>query len=108
MKYTETFKHSLGEIASYLRAKELEPLPIIRKILDEFEKKVNFSPTCRQISLELAKLGVTDYRECNTQNGYKAIYSIDSYESSDIVIAHVIIHKRQDIQELLFNRIILY
>ncbi|MBD2810611.1 type II toxin-antitoxin system RelE/ParE family toxin [Xenorhabdus sp. Vera] len=108
INYTETFKFSLREIASYLRTKELEPLPIIQKALDEFEKKINFSPTCCQISPELAKLGVTNYRECNIQNGHRVIYSIDSDGSTDIVIAHVIIHQKQDIQALLFNRIITY
>ncbi|MCC8380334.1 type II toxin-antitoxin system RelE/ParE family toxin [Xenorhabdus sp. PB30.3] len=108
IKYTETFKHSLREVASFLRAKELEPLPIIHKALDEFEHKVKFSPACCQISPELAKLGVTSYRECNTHNGYRMIYSIDAYESSDIVIAHVILHQRQDIQALLFDRVITY
>ncbi|MDE1478103.1 type II toxin-antitoxin system RelE/ParE family toxin [Xenorhabdus bovienii] len=108
IKYTETFQHSLSEISSYLRTKGLEPLSVIEKILDEFEKKIYFSPVCCQISPELAKLGVTNYRECNTQNGYRVIYSIDSDEPLDTVVAHVITHQRQDVQSLLFNRIIAY
>ncbi|WP_431222735.1 type II toxin-antitoxin system RelE/ParE family toxin [Serratia sp. L9] len=102
VEYTETAKFSLQEIVNNLKWRQQEPTPVINELLNEFEGKVTVFPLGCPVSPELVKIGVNRYRECNTSNGYRVIYSV----SIDTVTAHVILSQRQDIQQLLFKRLI--
>ncbi|ERT11871.1 type II toxin-antitoxin system RelE family toxin [Photorhabdus temperata] len=103
VQYTETAKTSVKVISEFLRSKEIDPRPIIQKLVKEFENKVCSFPEGSPISAKLMKLGCSKYRECNTSGGYRIIYSIDN---GNQISAHVIMAQKQDIQHLLFTRLI--
>ncbi|BET97680.1 MULTISPECIES: type II toxin-antitoxin system RelE/ParE family toxin [Xenorhabdus] len=105
IKYTDTAKYSLKDIANFLRSKDIDPLPIVNDLISEFESKVSIFPLSCPISLQLSKVGVMEYRECSTKNGYRILYTVDS--ETDVVV-HVVLHQRQDIQALLLKRMIEY
>lgn len=102
IQYTKTAKLCIEDIASHLMRIEVEPKNVISSIIDHFEKRVDdFPPGC-QVCPELLKIGCAKYRECNTPEGYRILYSIDGNE----ITAHAILSHRQDIQQLLFKRLI--
>lgn len=49
------------------------------------------------------KIGCAKYREFNHAGGYRVLYSVDG----GLVTAHAILSHRQDIQQLLFKRLIM-
>lgn len=102
--YTETAKSCVDKIAVFLRSKNLEPLPILTATTQEFEDKVKVFPTGCPISSQLSKIGCTKYRECNTGNGYRILYSLNDEQTE--VTVHIIQSQREDIQQLLFDRMI--
>ena len=55
-----------------------------------------------QICPELLKIGCAKYREFNHAEGYRVLYSVDG----TLVTAHAILAHRQDVQQLLFKRLI--
>lgn len=105
IQYTDTAKYSVKNIANFLRAKDIDPLPIINDFISEFESKVSIFPLSCPISFQLSKIGVFEYRECNTKNGYRILYTVDS--ETDVVV-HIVLHQRQDTQTLLLKRMIEY
>ncbi|WMV72482.1 type II toxin-antitoxin system RelE/ParE family toxin [Xenorhabdus griffiniae] len=105
IKYTDTAKYSVKDIANFLRAKDIDPSPIINDFISEFESKVGIFPLSCPISFQLSKIGVFEYRECNAKNGYRILYTVDS--ETDVVV-HIILNQRQDIQALLLKRMIEY
>lgn len=102
IEYTLTVKTCIEEIASFLRAKEVNPKDVISEILEQFEEKVSTFPLGSPYCPELLGLGVTRYRECNVSTGYRVLYSVNG----DTVTAHAILSQRQDIKQLLFKRMI--
>ncbi|MEH4929597.1 type II toxin-antitoxin system RelE/ParE family toxin [Enterobacter cloacae] len=102
IEYTETVRTCLSEITSHLRQEEVDPGPVLAEILDQYENRVSIYPYGCQSSPELLNLGVSKYRECNTANGYRVLYTIDD----SIVTTHAILAQRQDIKQLLFRRLI--
>ena len=102
IEYTQTVKTCIEHIASYLRKQEIDVKPVVAEILNEFEGKVSLFPLGCQVCPELLKIGVGKYRECNTSGGYRVLYSVNS----STVTAHAILSHRQDIQQLLFKRLI--
>ncbi|HEY2452407.1 MAG TPA: type II toxin-antitoxin system RelE/ParE family toxin [Scandinavium sp.] len=102
IQYTKTVKFCIDDIASYLRRIDANPKDVISSIIEHFEKRVNDFPLGCQICPELLKIGCAKYRECNTPDGYRILYSVDE----GIITAHAILSHRQDIQNLLFKRLI--
>lgn len=102
VEYTLTVKTCIEHIASYLRQAEVAPRPVIEKILEQFETRVKQYPLSCQICPELLKIGCAKYRECNTPEGYRVLYSVEG----STITAHAVLAHRQDIQQLLFKRLI--
>jgi len=102
-EYTSTAKHSIEHIVSFLKRAEVEPREIITGIIDQFETTVGQFPLGCQICPELVKIGCAKYREFNTSAGYRVIYSVEESR----VTAHAVLSQRQDIQQLLFKRLIM-
>ncbi|EIC82182.1 type II toxin-antitoxin system RelE/ParE family toxin [Serratia sp. M24T3] len=102
IEYTHTVKICIEDIAHYLRRIEVEPKPVISGILEYFETRVTHFPLGCQICPELLKIGCAKYRECNTNEGYRILYSVEGYT----ITAHAILSHKQDIQQLLFKRLI--
>ncbi|QOL14641.1 type II toxin-antitoxin system RelE/ParE family toxin [Dickeya dianthicola] len=75
---------------------------MITAVIEHFEPRVNDFPLGCQICPELLKIGCAKYRECNTPDGYRVLYSVDGNE----ITAHAILSQKQDIQHLLFKRLI--
>ena len=102
VEYTQTARVSVQDIVNNLKRNRQDPAPVLTALLNEFEGKVTMFPLGCPVSPELVKTGVDRYRECNTANGYRVFYSV----SADTVTVHVILSQRQDIQQLLFKRLI--
>ena len=102
-EYTLTAKHCIDDIVSFLRRIDVAPRPVIAGILEQFENTVGQFPLGAHICPELLKIGCAKYREFNTQEGYRVLYSVDDLTIS----AHAILSQRQDIQQLLFRRLAL-
>jgi len=102
IQYTFTVKICIDDISSHLRRVEVEPKEVILGILDYFESKVNEFPLGCQIFPELLKIGCAKYRECNTPDGYRVLYSV----KGSLITAHAVLSQRQNIQQLLFKRLI--
>ncbi|MHA7845970.1 type II toxin-antitoxin system RelE/ParE family toxin [Serratia sp. D1N4] len=102
--YSETAKMTMQTIAYFLRSHQIEPRPVIGKILDEFEEKTGVFPEGSPICAELLTLGCAKYRECNTTDGYRVLYSINDKEK--VIYVHAVLSQRQNIASLLFNRIL--
>lgn len=102
IQYTKTVKLCIDDIASHLRRVEVDPKAVISGIIEHFESRVSDFPMGCQICPELLKIGCAKYRECNTPDGYRVLYSVEG----DVITAHAILSHRQDIQNLLFKRLI--
>lgn len=102
-EYTLTVRHCINDIVLHLHRAEIEPRPVVADILTQFEKVVGQSPAGSQICPELLKIGCAKYREFNHVAGYRVLYSIDGMH----VTAHAILARRQDVQQLLFKRLIM-
>ncbi|AGP44426.1 type II toxin-antitoxin system RelE/ParE family toxin [Serratia plymuthica] len=102
IEYTATAKSTLLEIVHHLKANNVLPLPVVESIITGFETRVNLFPTGCQICPELLKIGCDKYRECNTVNGYRVIYSLED----SLITVHAFLAQKQDIQQTLFNRLI--
>lgn len=102
IEYTQTAKSTLNDVVYHLQRNQIDPRPIVDEMLSDFENKVLVFPKGCPISPELIKLGCDKYRECNTTNGYRVLYSV----SEKMITAHVILSQRQDVQQLLFKRLI--
>ncbi|EKN4209671.1 type II toxin-antitoxin system RelE/ParE family toxin [Yersinia ruckeri] len=102
IQYTKTVRICIEDIVSHLRRVEVEPKEVITAIIEHFENRVSDFPLGCQICPELLKIGCAKYRECNTPDGYRVLYSVDGSE----ITAHAILSHKQDIQRLLFRRLI--
>lgn len=102
IEYTQTVDACLREIINHLRRHDINAGPVIRELIEEFERKVRQFPQGCQVCPELLKIGCGKYRECNTSGGYRILYSIDSA----VVTAHAVLAQKQDIQQLLFKRLL--
>ncbi|WP_313668013.1 type II toxin-antitoxin system RelE/ParE family toxin [Atlantibacter sp.] len=102
-EYTLTVKHCIDAIAELLRRAGVQPRPVIADILAQFESTVGQFPLGCQICPELLKIGCAKYREFNHVEGYRVLYSVDG----TLVTAHAILAHRQDVQQLLFKRLIM-
>ncbi|EDM9065123.1 type II toxin-antitoxin system RelE/ParE family toxin [Salmonella enterica subsp. enterica serovar Give] len=100
--YTKTVKVCIEDIASHLRRIEVEPKEVISTVIERFENRVSDFPLGCQFCSELLKIGCAKYRECNTPDGYRVLYSVDDNE----ITAHAILSHKQGIQSLLFKRLI--
>lgn len=102
IEYTQTVETCLADIANHLRMGGVEPAPILTNVIEQFEKTVTVFPLGCQICPELLKLGCARYRECNSEDGYRVLYSVEE----DLITVHAILSHRQDIKQLLFKRLI--
>lgn len=102
--YTETAVSMSEKIADYLLGQEIDPNPVIAKVISQFENKVTVFPSSCQISPELEKLGCTVYREFSSTDGYRILYKVTPNQEE--VTAHAILGPGQDVQQLLFERLI--
>lgn len=102
IQYTKTVRICIEDIVSHLRRVEVEPKAVVTAIIEHFESRVSDFPLGCQICPELLKIGCAKYRECNTPDGYRVLYSVDDSE----ITAHAILSHKQDIQHLLFRRLI--
>lgn len=101
-EYTLTVKHCIETIAGFLHRVDVETRPVIADILTQFEGTCGqFPPGC-QIFPELLKVGSAKYLEFNHAEGYRVLYSV----YGTLVTAHAILAHRQDVQQLLFKRLI--
>ncbi|MND86283.1 hypothetical protein D3C80_782440 [compost metagenome] len=101
-EYTLTAKYCIEDIIVFLRRIDVEPRPAIADILEQFEKTVRQFPQGSQLCPELLKIGCTKYREFNSRSGYRVLYSVEGMT----ITAHAILSQRQDIQQLLFRRLV--
>jgi plasmid stabilization system protein ParE len=101
-EYTLTVKHCIEDIVTFLRRADVEPRPVIEELLGQFEKTVGQFPQGCQICPELVKIGCAKYREYNSADGYRVLYSVDD----TTITTHAVLAHRQDIQQLLFKRLI--
>lgn len=104
VSYTDTAKSTAKKAASFLKARGIEAKPIIAAATAEFEGKVKTFPLSCPVCEQLVLIGCHKYHECNTSNGYRILYSYD--ESGNVVTVHAILSQKQDIQQLLYSRII--
>lgn len=102
IQYTKTVSVCIEDIASHLLRVDVEPASVISTILDHFEYRVVNFPLGCQVCPELLEIGCASYRECNTPDGYRVLYTVEG----NIVTGHAILSHRQDIQQLLFRRLI--
>jgi plasmid stabilization system protein ParE len=102
IQYTRTVKVCIEDIANHLRRIEAEPKEVVSSIIEHFERRVSNFPLGCQICPELLDIGCAKYRECNTPDGYRVLYSVDD----NVITTHAILAHRQDIQNLLFKRLI--
>lgn len=81
----------------------------IAELIDDFEQKLTPYPEICEASGMLRDLGVSKYREFLSRNGYRIFYSVLKNNLNEhYVTSHVLIHQRQDMQSLLFNRLLEY
>lgn len=102
IEYTHTVKLCIDDIASHLRRIQTDPTQVISGILNDFENRVANFPLSCQFCPELLKIGCAKYREYNTTDGYRILYSVEE----NTIIAHALLSHKQDIQQLLFKRLI--
>ncbi|EPL9570084.1 hypothetical protein MMK73_002157 [Providencia rettgeri] len=95
-KYTETFISSLKELGIGRKQANL--------LLEKYEKHLHPSPECYSIPEYLQDIGVTRYRGYLSPENYTILYTYEIAENT--IISHAIIHQRQDMMRLLFNRMI--
>ncbi|MBU9850971.1 type II toxin-antitoxin system RelE/ParE family toxin [Rahnella aceris] len=105
IEYLQTVKLSIDEIASFQTSQGNAPLKIINAVLDEFETKVKVFPLSCPVSPDLAALGIIKYRECNALSGYRIIYTYD--EPANLISVYVLLSQRQNVQALLFKKLIM-
>lgn len=77
----------------------------INAVLDESEAKVKIFPLSCPVAPDLAAPGIIKYREGNTLNGYRIIYTYD--EPANLISVYVLLSQRQNVQELLFKKLIM-
>ena len=102
IQYMKTVRTCIEDIVSHLRRVGVESKEVITGIIEHFENRVSEFPLGCQICPDLLKIGCAKYRECNTPDGYRVLYSVDDSE----ITAHAILSHKQDIQHLLFRRLI--
>jgi hypothetical protein len=104
--YSSTAKMTIQTIAHFLRSRQIDPKPVIVKVLDEFEEKTGLFPEGSPVCQELLALGCAKYRECNTTAGYRVLYSTHLNEKDGVIYVHAVLSQKQHIANLLFNRIL--
>lgn len=104
--YSSTAKMTMQTIAHFLRSRQVDPKPVIANVLDEFEKKTGLFPQGSPVCPELLALGCAKYRECNTAEGYRVLYSTQRAENDGVIHVHAVLSQKQHIASLLFNRIL--
>ncbi|MRS20959.1 type II toxin-antitoxin system RelE/ParE family toxin [Enterobacteriaceae bacterium RIT692] len=102
--YLPTVRLSLQEIVTFHRRLGNDYQTIIARVIDEFETRVNQFPLSCAVCSELVALGVTRYREFNSSENYRILFSVEH----QTVFAHVLLSQRQSIQQLLFKRILVH
>lgn len=104
--YSSTARMTMQTIAHFLRSRQVDPKPMIANVLDEFEEKTGLFPERSPICPELLTLGCAKYRECNTADGYRVLYSTHLNEKDGVIYVHAVLSHKQHIASLLFNRIL--
>jgi plasmid stabilization system protein ParE len=104
--YSATAKMTIQTIAHFLRARQVDPKPVLANALDEFEEKTDLFPEGSPACPELLALGCAKYRECNTEDGYRVLYSVHLNDKYGVIYVHAVLSQKQHIASLLFNRIL--
>lgn len=102
--YLPTARLSLEKIADFHRRLGNDYNAIIARVIEEFESRVRHFPLSCPVSPTLAELGVTRYREFNSSENYRIVFSIEE----NTVFAHVLLSYRQCIKELLLRRMLVH
>ncbi|MGK0662965.1 type II toxin-antitoxin system RelE/ParE family toxin [Serratia marcescens] len=103
--YTETAIFGARKIVKFLSNQGVQdPKSVIDAATANFEKVVTAFPKGFGVSIELSKIGCMKYLEYNSSNGYRILYTVNQAETE--VDVHVIISQRENVQQLLFERII--
>ncbi|KJV34572.1 plasmid stabilization protein [Pantoea sp. BL1] len=102
--YLPTVRLSLEKISAFHRRLGNDYNAIIARVIDEFESRVRNFPSSCPVSSQLADLGVTRYREFNSSENYRILFSIEE----NTVFVHVLVSYRQSIQQLLLRRILVH
>lgn len=105
-RYSATATMTMQTIAHFLRSRQIEPKSILSQVLDEFEEKTALFPEGSPVCPELLALGCAKYRECNTADGYRVLYSQQRVENAGVIHVHAVLSQKQHIASLLFNRIL--
>ncbi|WP_440514998.1 type II toxin-antitoxin system RelE/ParE family toxin [Serratia sarumanii] len=105
-RYSATAKMTMQTIAHFLRSHQIEPKSVLPSVLDEFEEKTVQFPEGSPVCPELLVLGCAKYRECNTADGYRVLYSTQQAENACVIHVHAVLSQKQHIASLLFNRIL--
>lgn len=104
--YSSTAKMTMQTIVHFLRSRQVYPKPVIANVLDEFEEKTGLFPEGNPVCPELLALGCAKYRECNTANGYRVLYSTHLNDKDGVIYVHAVLSQKQHMASLLFNRIL--
>ncbi len=102
--YLPTVRLSLQEIATFHRRLGNNYKAIIARVIDEFESRVRHFPLSCPVCSELADMGVTRYREFNSSENYRILFSVVKKN----IFVHVLLSHRQSIQQLLFKRLLVH
>lgn len=97
---------TLQTIAHFLCSRQLDPKPVIANVLDEFEEKTGLFAEGNPVCQDLLDLGCAKYRECNTADGHRVLYSMQLNEKGSVIYVHAVLSQKQHIAGLLFNRIL--
>lgn len=101
VKWTSNAKEELLNIVDYLKK---DSLSAARKVYEQIKEKAqssNFFPLRGRVVPELQKEGITIYRELIAQP-YRIMYKIEN----DTVYIMAIFDSRQNIEELLFQKLL--
>ncbi len=97
---------TMQTIIHFLFSRQLDFKPVIANVLYEFEEKTALFAEGSPVFQELLDLGCAKYRECNTTDGYRVLYSTQFNETGSVIYVHAILSQKQHIASLLFNRIL--
>ena len=109
IQYTETFEQATNNIVIYLspHSTELNVIHRLDKLIEKFESRVSTSPQSCPVSGQLLEIGVTRFREFNS-DGFRILYRIIETDKKQIIECSYILTQKQDIQKALTDHCLLY
>lgn len=104
IKYTEVFESTVDSAIQFIQSYSDydKAFNRIGRVIDSFESKVREHPKSCPVCFELAELGITNYREFNS-DGFRILYTIEMDGDSSIIFGELLLNQRQSIQQQLIN-----